>query len=223
MPPTMLIFDIETRHDTDLMQAFGYQGKPEVFAPLIYHLPCAVAIGQVTSEGVLTQVESLTDVYVDDDPAELTSEFWDRATHAPVLISFNGRGFDIPVLELCALRFGAVCAKHWQDDQKSTRYRYSKSHIDLLDILSNGRPEKGFKLGNFTRLLGYTGKDDMDGSKVQGMYEAGQLTEIQAYNRLDVIRTYALWLQWSNIAGRLLPEQYRAALISSKPFLDQIR
>ena len=63
----------------------------------------------------------------------------------------------------------------------------------------------------------------MDGSLVQTYYDDGRLDEIQAYNRLDIIRTYAVWLQWARIAGRLTEPLYQAALKASKPFLDQIR
>lgn len=224
MPPTTsLIFDIETRHDTDLMAQLGYQAKPKDFAPILYHLPCAIAVGHMDGEGQLLSVESLGDLVSQDDPRVLTEDFWAMANHTPMLISYNGREFDLPVLELCALRYGCAAPKHWQE-QYGTRYRYSKVHLDLFDILGNyGTRTKGLTLANVVQLLGYAGKDEVDGSKVQGLWEAGKLQEIQAYNRLDVIRTYAVWLHWAHIAGRLTEPLYQAALNASKPFLDQIR
>lgn len=224
MPPqTAIIVDIETRNDTDLMALHDYYPKEGTFLPLIYHLPCAIAIGRVDGEGRLLAVESLGDGLLGDDPCELTQSFWDMVGHAGTLISFNGRGFDIPVMELCALRYGCAAARHWTEAHGS-RYRYGKAHLDLLDILSNyGGATKGLTLANVVQLLGYKGKDGMDGSMVQGMYEAGKIEEIQAYNRRDVICTYAVWLQYARISGRLTEPMYHAARSASKPFLEMLR
>jgi 3'-5' exonuclease len=225
MPSTMLIFDIETHHDKHLMQTFGYQAKDGAFPPLIFHLPCAIAVGYLTGDGLLTGVESLLDdpMGIPAAPWDLTEAFWTMANHTSVLVTFNGRSFDIPVLELCALRYGCTAPKHWQN-ARGTRYRYGNAHLDMLDILSNyGMATKGLSLTNVVQLLEYAGKDDMDGSRVQEMWEAGNINEIQAYNRLDVIRTYAVWLHWARMAGRLTEDLYQAALIGSKQFLDLIR
>jgi predicted PolB exonuclease-like 3'-5' exonuclease len=226
MPPTTsLIFDIETRADADLLAATGYAATDGEMLPPIFHLPVAIAVGHMTSEGILTSVESLADDLLgQDDPRVLTEDFWAMANHAPVWISYNGRSFDIPVLELCAMRYGCVALKHWQD-QYGTRYRYGKAHLDLYDILSNygAAPTKGLTLSHLVQLLGYQGKAGVDGSKVQAMWEAGELDAIREYNRLDCVRTFAVYLQYAHIAGRLTEEVYQRALQASKPWLDAIR
>ena len=69
------------------------------------------------------------------------------AEHTATLVSFNGRSFDIPVLEFCALHYGIAAPKHWKAGQQGNRYRYGTSHIDLLDVLGNyGGATKGFSL-----------------------------------------------------------------------------
>src|SRR5262245_12128964 len=194
-PTVSLIFDIETRLDTDLAGRCGYTPKDGAFPPLPFHLPVAIAIGCVDGHGVLTAVESLgTPGLLADDPCDLTTAFWQRITQAGVLIGFNSRGFDMPVMELCALRYGCAAPRHWGEAQ-GTRYRDSKQHLDLLDVLSNyAGASRGYSLNALVQLLGYAGKDGMDGSAVQSLWDAGELETIMQYNRLDIVRTYALWL-----------------------------
>jgi 3'-5' exonuclease len=218
---TIRMIDIETRADTDLLARLPIEPK-NGFLPLLYHLPCAVAVGHVTSEGVLTVVESLGSGLF-DDPCELTELFWELLNRTPFLVTFNGRAFDVPVMELCALRYGACASRHW-GEKYGSRYRYGQAHIDLLDVLCNyGGATRGYKLGHLVALLGYAGQDGMDGSMVQGLWEVGKIDEIQAYNRNDCIRTFALWLQWSRISGRLTETLYQESLKASAPFLDLIR
>lgn len=222
---THLILDVETVADTSLIEATGYAAKEGAFLPLIYHLPVAIAVGHLTAEGILTTVESLGSPLTLDDPFALTHHFWDLANHTAVLITYNGRAFDLPVLEMCALRYGVTAPAYWSAGQKSPRYRYGSAHLDMLDILSNyGGATKGLTLANVCQLLGYQGKtDDVDGSKVQALFDAGRLDEIREYNRRDICMTYAVYLHWARIAGRLTPALYQSALVASKPFLDLIR
>jgi 3'-5' exonuclease len=139
------------------------------------------------------------------------------------LVSFNGRAFDLPVLEMQALRYGCQAPRYF-NEKYGHRYRYSEErHYDLFDFLSNvgvHRIRGGFNL--LARLIGLPGKTSVDGSMIQGLWEASQLSTIHAYCRQDVIQTYGLFLRVELIRGRLTPEAYQAAWEAAAPFLEEL-
>ena len=122
---SFVIFDIETRIDKALVRSTQFRGEDltdeeayqrmrhdqdpsgatSPFFPLSYHVPISIALGAVDDEYVLQQVEVLGS----DELGEpgIVNAFWERLERFDgTLVSFNGRGFDLPVLELQALRVG---------------------------------------------------------------------------------------------------------------------
>jgi 3'-5' exonuclease len=135
------------------------------------------------------------------------------------LVTFNGRAFDLPVLELQALRYACQAPRYF-NGKYGHRYRYSEEkHYDLFEFLSNAgayRIRGGFNL--LARLIGLPGKTWVDGSMIQGLWEAGQLHTIHAYCYQDVIQTYGLFLRLELMRGRLSPHEYAAAWEAAAPF-----
>ncbi len=236
------IFDIETRIDKDLLRRAFFRGEPITpeeayhrmreqllaasggrsdFFPLSCHVPISIAIGDVNSDWVLTGVETLG--AADYSEENIVREFWQRVERFKgTLVSFNGRNFDLPVLELQALRYGCP-APNYFNDPRGHRHRYSESHYDLYDFLTNYGAHKvrgGFDL--LAKLVGLPGKMSLDGSKVQELWEAGELATIHRYCRQDVIQTYFLFLRIELMRGRLRPSQYDAALAASAAFGAEI-
>src|SRR5919109_133778 len=237
------IFDIETRIDKALIRAAMYphedltdeqayqrlraqileerEGRSD-FLPIPFHIPVSIVVGNVTASRLLTSVEVLC--AQDYSEEEIVCEFWRRVEAFPgTLVSFNGRSFDLPVLELQALRYGCQAPRYF-NEKYGHRYRYSEErHYDLLDFLSNAgvsRIRGGFSL--LARLIGLPGKAWIDGSMIQGLWEAGQLATIHAYCRQDVIQTYGLFLRVELMRGRLTPQEYRAAWDGASPLLKEL-
>lgn len=233
------IFDIETRADKALLNRvfFADQGLTDSeaydrfrqesrsrnsdFMPLTLHVPIAIAVGDVGEDYVLRSVESLAlDHYSEE---RLVREFWQREERFDgVLVSFNGRGFDLPVLELAALRYGIAAARYFAD-QQSARSRNSEQHLDLYDFLCNNGT-RGLRGGMdlLLKMIGLPGKNGIDGSQVQEYFETGRLAEIQDYCRADVIQTYFLFLRVELMRGRIDEERYRAAWAASEHFLAEL-
>jgi predicted PolB exonuclease-like 3'-5' exonuclease len=154
----------------------------------------------------------------------IVCEFWRRVEIFPgTLVSFNGRAFDLPVLEMQALRYGCQAPRYF-NEKYGHRYRYSEErHYDLFDFLSNvgvHRIRGGFNL--LARLIGLPGKTWVDGSMIQGLWEAGQLSMIHTYCRQDVIQTYGLFLRIELMRGRLTPEAYQAVWDAATPFRQEL-
>ena len=155
-----------------------------------------------------------------DGEERLVREFWDRVERFKgCLVSFNGRQFDLPVLELGALRYGCAVPSYFGEDSVYRRRYQVAKHLDLYEFVTNFgtyRVRGGFDL--LLRTIGMPGKGSIDGSQVQELWEAGRLPEIHEYCRRDVIQTYYLFLRIELLRGRLTPNHYRQLLELTKDF-----
>ena len=234
------IFDVETRVDKHLLNQVYFEGhglsdneaferyreelrrrRDSDFLPITLHLPISIAIGNVGDDYALHAVESLA---LDDYSEEkLVREFWSRSERfAGTLVSFNGRRFDIPVLELAALRHGIAAPIHFGDDGIARDRHSSERHFDLFDYLTNfGAVSLAGGMDLLLKMIGMPGKTGMDGSMVQEYFEAGRLDEIHRYCRNDVVQTYFLFLRVALMRGEITDEAYRNATEASLHFLHE--
>jgi predicted PolB exonuclease-like 3'-5' exonuclease len=135
------------------------------------------------------------------------SRFVGRAR--PVLVTYNGRSFDLPVIALRSLCHGISLG--WYYRESSVRYRYSEQgHLDLCDWLADHGATRSGSLDAIARLIGLPGKVGVDGSQVEGLYRAGQLAQVQQYCLADVAQTALLFLRFRLLQGQLTAEDYRA-------------
>ena len=128
----------------------------------------------------------------------------------PVLVTYNGRSFDLPVIALRSLCHGVSLG--WYYRERNVRYRYSEEgHLDLCDWLADHGATRSGSLDAVARLIGLPGKVGVDGSQVEGLYLAGQLGAIQRYCLADVTQTALLFLRFRLLQGLLRGETYREA------------
>ena len=240
-----LVFDTEAVADGDLVrkirfpneemsaleaiQRYRAQIKDERsdgkdILPVTFMLPISVALAKVDPQ------YRLLDVVVLDAPQyrphKITEQFWKGYKHyRPTLVSFNGRGYDVPLMELAAFRYGLSLPFWFNMEDKSyeqSRYRYNcHAHEDLCDLINNyGAMRLNGGLNLMANLIGKPGKTGVDGSQVQDMYYAGKLTEINDYCRCDVLDTYFVFLRTRVLLGKLtLPEEHQRVLEARK-FLE---
>lgn len=227
------IIDIETRIDKRLLRDALYPGqqmdeqqaylrlRDELaggFFPTSLHVPISIAVGNVNDDHILESVENLAAEPYSE--MELVREFWRRAEHfSGCLVTFNGRGFDIPVLELQALRYGIAAPSHFAHRSR----RSDEHHLDLQDFVTNRgdfRIRGGLDL--LLKSIGMPGKTGIDGSQVQELFENGRLVEIHRYCRNDVIQTYFLFLRIQLIRGRIDQARYQKALERCAHFLNEV-
>lgn len=201
------------RYRAELMEANGTD-----FIPYTFQLPIAIVVAKVAKDFRLIDLVSLDEPHF--RPHVLTERFWRGwdVYKEPTLVSFNGRTFDVPLLELAAFRFGISLASWFKMNAKTydqPRNRYNiESHLDLNDVLTNfgaSRFTGGLNLA--ANLLGKPGKIDVKGHMVQDLYESGRLGEISDYCRCDVLDTYFVFLRTAVLLGQLTldDEQQRVA------------
>lgn len=239
-----LIFDVETVGDGDLISRVRYPdeqlspqeavekyradllertGKDVI--PSTEVLPISVAVAKVTSD------YRLTDLTVLDPPRyrpeQIVRRFWQGWHHynMPTLVTFNGRGYDMPVLEFGAFRYGISLPAWFNVESRSfeqSRNRYNiDRHIDLQDFFSNFsavRVNGGLNL--LSNLIYKPGKSGIDGSQVQGLYDDGKVEMINDYCRCDVLDTYFVFLRSRVLIGRLDVDDETALVEDARLLLE---
>jgi 3'-5' exonuclease len=189
-------------------------------------LPIAAAVGKVTED------YRLLDVVLLDEPRfrphVITENFWRgwEVYRRPTLVSFNGRGFDLPLLELSAFRFGLSVPGWFGTSGKSAeqpRNRYNtQHHIDLCELLTNfGSTRFNGGLNLAANLLGKPGKMGIQGHMVQDLYDAGEIQKINEYCRCDVLDTYFVFLRTRVLLGQLTLEAEQQLVAQVKRWLEE--
>jgi hypothetical protein len=145
----------------------------------------------------------------------------------PDLITYNGRGFDMPVIAARCLRHGVPFAHYY--GVRDVRYRFSPSgHLDLMDFLTDFGASRASRLDIVARSIGMPGKVGVEGKDVGPMVHAGRLDEVQAYCLCDVVQTAAVFLRVQLVRGQLTREGYLAAMrglidkIAADPRLEPV-
>jgi 3'-5' exonuclease len=225
-----LVFDIETVPDVDLgRRLYGLEGLADGqvakamfalrrqdtggdFLPLEQHRVVAVSCALRSREGLT--LWSLGDLGTPEE--QLVQRFFDGIEKfSPDLVSWNGSGFDLPVLTYRALRAGARAPRFWEtgDEDSAFRYnnylnRYHARHTDLMDVLSGFQSRGRVSLSNMAALLGLPGKLGFDGGQVWDAFQAGNLEEIRRYCETDVLNTWLIYLRFEQLRGRLSPPEH---------------
>ncbi len=240
-----LVFDVEAVADGELIGSVRYPNDgltaAEAIAryraelieergndviPSTFMLPISVAVAKIARDCRLLDLTVLD--APEYRPSEITRRFWQGWSHydRPTLVTYNGRGYDLPVLELAAFRYGLslpawfnVAARGYQ--QSRNRYN-TDAHIDLMDLISNfGAARSTGGLNLLANLIGKPGKTGIDGSKIQDMYDAGQVEAINDYCRCDVLDTYFVFLRSRVLLAQLRLEEEQAIVAETKQWLEQ--
>jgi len=240
---TYLVFDIETVPDVNLgrrlldlgelsdedaakaMEFHHLQQAGSEFLPLYQHR--VVAISVALRSGDSLKVWSLGDL--DSGEAELVQRFFDGLDQfTPELISWNGGGFDLPVLHYRAMLHGVAAPRYWEtgDEDRSFRYnnylsRFHWRHIDVMDVLSGFNPRARAGLDAIAVMLGFPGKMGLKGDQVWGHYLDGQLAKIRDYCETDVLNTYLVFLRFQHMRGLLDDAQLAGELERARHYLAE--
>lgn len=224
----VLVFDIETIPDVagiralndlsdDLPDAevaeFAFQQRRASngtdFLP--HHLQRVVAVSCVLRDAQHFRVFSLAEP--DCSEGEIIQRFFDGLErYTPQIVSWNGNGFDMPVLHYRGLMHGVSAPRYWDQGEgdfhdsrefKWNNYisRYHSRHLDLMDLLSLYQARASVRLDELAKLMGYPGKLGMDGSAVWQAWQEGRQAEIRDYCETDVVNTYLVHLGFQRMRG----------------------
>ncbi len=139
--------------------------------------------------------------------------------HTPQLVSWNGGGFDLPVLNYRGLRHGVAADRYWclgeggAPDDREFKYnnyinRYHMRHMDLMDVLAMYQPRASAPLDAMAKLCGFPGKLGMDGSQVHQQFLEGKVEDIRRYCETDVMNTYLMYCRFQKMRCGFTDAEY---------------
>ena len=239
-----LVFDIETRVDKELVkdvydpengltldQAYDTardrilerSGQQSDFFPIPFHIPIAISTLQADEK---YRIRSMGSFGADRfSEAELVAKFWETFERSHTLVTFNGRTFDLPVLESRALKHGLSLARYFAAGEGRSTFRgnrYSDTfHLDLCDYLSNFGAYPRNALNLWAKLTGLPGKYTIAGEDVEYLFRQGRLKEVNQYCMTDVLQTYLLFLRVELLRGKMDRNGYEAAISTAREDLLQ--
>jgi len=215
--PEYLVLDLETVADAARWTKPEMPpGKEAPFPPTWAHRVIVIGCLWLDADYRLRRIGVVGDHAPAGDPDEVEGRLLEDLSRfvgkqRTVLVTYNGRTFDLPVIMLRSLCHGVPLP--WYYQERGVRYRYTEEgHIDLCDWLADHGATRSGSLDAIARLCGLPGKVGVDGSQVQGLYETGQLAKIQAYCLADVVQTAFVFLRFRLLQGQLAPTAYRAAI-----------
>ncbi|MGH8583470.1 MAG: 3'-5' exonuclease [Gammaproteobacteria bacterium] len=240
----VLVFDIETVPDVAAgRRLYGLNGLSDVEVAnvmrtkrmqetegrnefLRHPLHRVVAISSLLRTSNRLRIWSLGEA--DAGEAEIIRRFFDGVErYTPVLVTWNGRGFDLPVLHYRALLHGVSAPRYWEagENDQSFRWnnylnRFHERHTDLMDVLAGYEPRAYASLHEVANLCGFPGKFGMSGAEVWDRYLAGDIRAIRDYCETDVLNTYLIFLRYELMRGRQTEDSYRQACESLTEALE---
>jgi hypothetical protein len=242
----VLVFDIESIPDIDGLRAL--RGAPAAasdaevyeawlterkdkgqsdFAPL--HLQRVLVLSVVFRNAEGLRVHSFVDRDGQSEGRVIQQFFQSIEKHQPQLVSWNGSGFDLPVLHYRGLRHGVEASKYWDMGEDDREYkwnnyisRYHMRHLDLMDLLAMYSPKNNAPLDALAKLCGFPGKLGMDGSQVYPQYLQGRLEDIRRYCETDVMNTYLVYCRFQKMRGGFTAAEYDQEIGFVKDTLGQL-
>lgn len=226
----ILTFDIETIPDTESgRRLYDLTGTDAEVAEAMFaarrektggsdflplHLHRIVAISAVLKTSKTLKVWSLG--AVDSPEPEIIERFFAGIEKfTPTLVSWNGSGFDLPVLHYRSLLHGVVAPKYWEHGDADNAFKWNNylnrfhyRHTDVMDVLACYQSRANAKLDDIAVMLGLPGKMGMSGGKVWGNFMAGEIEGIRNYCETDVLNTYLVYQRLRLIQGTLSQTEY---------------
>jgi 3'-5' exonuclease len=193
------------------------------FLPVSFHYPVAACILRAGADFGLQELTCL------DAPQfrtrRLVEQFWagltayrEKYKERIKLVTFNGRCFDLPLLELAAFRYGCPGRDYFH----SSRNRFGGGHLDLLEWLTNyGAVRVSGGLDLLSKLLGKPGKMAVSGEMVYRLYQEGKAQQVNDYCMFDTLDTYFVFLRTRVLTGELTLEQEHVQVMRAKAWLEQ--
>lgn len=209
-----VLYELDDLSDEDVARSMFAVRQQQTGRDFLAHpLHRVVAISAVWESRDKVEVKTIGSE--DSSEKEIIHKFFSSLDQLPVLVSWNGGGFDLPVLHYRALKLGVQAPRYWEmgrGDQsfKWNNYlsRYHWRHLDLMDVLAGFQPRANAPLDMVASMLGFPGKMGMDGSKVWEAFHQGRITDIRDYCETDVLNTYLVYLRFELMRGEINHEEY---------------
>ena len=220
------LFQLDNLSDTEVANVLFQKRRQESGNEFLrLHLHRIVAISVTLRTHDRLKVWSLGDI--DSSEKELVERFYSGIDkYTPTIVSWNGKGFDLPVLHYRSLLHGVSAPRYWETgaNDNSFRYnnylsRYHSRHTDLMDVLAGYEMRAFAPLDEVATMLGFPGKMGMSGSKVWDTYQEGDIEGIRNYCETDVLNTFLVYLRFEQIRGNITEDEFVSECDAIKKYL----
>ena len=217
---------LEREHAAKAMLAARRTKIPDaIMLPLHQHKIVAISVAaRWDSAGFL--VKSLGGL--DATEKDLVAGFFRAVEKRPTLISWNGNGFDLPVLQYRAMIHSVSSTPYWDTGEFDREFRfnnyqsrYHNRHVDIMDVLARRQGRANASLDDVAKLIGLPGKSGIGGASVFSAYLEGKLKEIRDYCEIDALNTYLIYLRYELIRGAMSESQYDEELMLTHEWLSE--
>lgn len=242
----ILVFDIETVADTDAARRIY---------PQLAELNDADALSALTAIRTqeaghdfmrlpLQRIVCISALYIKDGQFSLFSLTADKFSEKdilakffrafndleklPQLISWNGSGFDIPVLIYRAMQYELAAPWLFEEGEriKNMRFdnyvnRFHTRHLDLMDRFSQYGASRREAMDVVASLYGLPGKTSVDGSMVGDLVNEADWQTLSIYCESDVMNTWLIYLRWLRLTGQLSLQDFDIWQQQSLTYLRQ--
>lgn len=213
------LFDLEEGDDEAVAQAMFDLRKEKTGSEFLPHFLQRVAAISIVFAGHNGDFKVMSLGEPDSSEEELIRQFFGGIEkYTPTLVSWNGSGFDLPVLHYRALKHSIRAERYWEmgREDQSFRFnnyvnRYHLRHTDLMDLLSLYNLRSAAPLDQIATMLGFPGKMGMSGAKVWDEWRSGNIGEIRNYCETDVLNTYLVYLRFQLMSGAIGFERHDIA------------
>jgi len=221
------LYDLADLSDNEVADAMFAKRREETGGSdfLRLHLHRIAAISAVLKTPTQFNVWSLGDTST-TEPEIIKRFFMGIEKYTPTLVSWNGSGFDLPVLHYRSLLHGISAPRYWEtgDYDQSFRWnnyisRYHHRHTDVMDILAGYQARANAPLDEIAVILGLPGKMGMSGGKVWESYLNNDIEGIRNYCETDVLNTYLVFQRFRLIQGKLTTTEYEQICQETRDFL----
>lgn len=230
------LYDFEGLSDADVGRAMLAMRRQQTGGEFLkLHLHRIVTLSVAARLGERFKVWSLSEPECSEP--EIIGRFFEGVERfTPTLVSWNGCGFDLPVLHYRAMIHGIMAARYWENGNGDQSFRwnnytsrYHERHTDLMDVLSLYQNRAAAPLDEIASLCGLPGKMGMSGSKVWDSIQAGDYDRVRNYCETDVLNTYLVYLRFELMRGRIDRDEYavecrrveEGLIAAGKPHLDE--
>lgn len=221
------LHDLDGLSDEDVARVLFARRREQTGSDFLAH-----PMHRVVAISIVLRTDSQFKVWSLGSPssgeAELVRRFFDGIDrYQPTLVSWNGGGFDLPVLHYRAMRHGVNAQRYWDNGELDREYRWNNytnrfhwRHIDLMDVLAGFQARASAPLDQVAVMLGLPGKLGMSGAAVWPAYREGRIEDIRDYCETDVLNTYLVYLSFEVMRGNLDPDQHAAECRVVRDFLE---
>ncbi len=211
------LYDLHGLADDDVAKAVFHKRRQQVNTEVLpHHLHQVVCISAVLRSRDQFKVWSLGEV-ASDEPDLLQRFYRGIERYSPDLVSWNGRGFDLPVIHYRSLLYPVNAAHYWENGSSDSSFRddnylnrYHQRHTDLMDVLAAYSSQANAPLDEIASLCGFPGKMNMSCDNVWDAYLDDDIKSIRDYGETDVLNTYLIYLNYERNRGSINQTQYQS-------------